>query len=268
MNVKSLLESYYLKYNNHLSSKDPVWNLKFTKTDKDKEFLAFFISCYAYGNIMQINKHIKKFIDLSGGNVYDFIKEFNNKKFLNRETRTTLPGKKYTDKTFSYRFNSEKDFADLISSLQIVIKEYGSLKSLFLKQYNKSDSNILPALDKFTYVLRNLVMHSESFNYLLPDVSRNSTCKRLNLFLRWMVRKDFIDTGLWSREVDKSKLIIPVDTHVYEVSRKLGLMERKSCDIKFAVGLTEKLKAFDPRDPVKYDFALCHIGVDKINFTD
>ena len=79
-----------------------------------------------------------------------------------------------------------------------------------------------------------------------------------------MVRKDSIDTGLWSREVDKAKLIIPVDTHVYRVSQKLGLVRRKSCDMKYAIELTNKLKEFDPKDPVKYDFALCHIGVDKV----
>ena len=83
MNVKRLLDSYYNKFNSHLSSKDPIWNLKFTKSDLDKEFLAFFISCYAYGNIVQINKHVMKFIDLSEGNIYGFIKDFNQKKFLN-----------------------------------------------------------------------------------------------------------------------------------------------------------------------------------------
>jgi uncharacterized protein (TIGR02757 family) len=252
MNVKRLLDSYYLKYNNHLSSKDPVWNLKLAKSDRDKEFLAFIISCYAYGSIGQINKHISKFIKLSSGNVYNFIKDYNKL------------GKNKYNETYYYRFNTEKDFTDLICSLQYVIKKYGSLKTLFLNHYNPQDENILPALYHFTSVIRNSANHSKSFNYLIPDVSKNSTCKRLNLFLRWMVRKDSIDTGLWSGEVGKSKLIIPVDTHVYKVSQKLGLVKRKSCDMKYAVELTNKLKSFDPLDPVKYDFALCHIGVDKL----
>jgi uncharacterized protein (TIGR02757 family) len=273
MNVKRLLDSYYNKFNSHLSSKDPIWNLKFTKSDLDKEFLAFFISCYAYGNIVQINKHVMKFIDLSEGNIYGFIKDFNQKKFLNSvpqvedsPRRASLLEEKFHKETYYYRFNTEQDFVDLISSLQEIIKDYGSLKSLFLNHYKSTDDNILQALNKFTSVIRNKGKHSKSFNYLLPDVSRNSTCKRLNLFLRWMVRKDSIDSGLWSREVAASKLIIPVDTHVYKVSRKLNLVKRKSCDMKFAIELTEKLKTFDSNDPVKYDFALCHIGVDKINF--
>ncbi|MFZ4592436.1 MAG: DUF2400 family protein, partial [Ignavibacteria bacterium] len=76
MKVKNLLDKYYHEYNNHLSSKDPVWNLHFAKSDSDKELLAFFVSCYAYGNIVQINKHVKKFVDLSEGNIYSFVKEF------------------------------------------------------------------------------------------------------------------------------------------------------------------------------------------------
>ena len=76
-----------------------------------------------------------------------------------------------------------------------------------------------------------------------------------------MVRKDEIDMGLWEK-VDKAKLIMPVDTHIYRISRKLKLVKRKSCDMKFAIELTEKLKLFDKEDPVKYDFALCHVGID------
>ncbi len=251
MNIKRILNSYYRKYNSQQSSRDPVWNLQFAKSNSEKELLAFVVSCYSYGNIVQINNFIKKFINLANGNVLKFIMEFDPDEFC-------------TNDNFCYRFNTEKDFVDLILSIKYIVLKYGSLKSLFLKHYNESDVNILNALDKFTSEIRSTVRYSKSFEYLIPVVSKKSTCKRLNLFLRWMVRKDSIDTGIWSREVDKSKLIIPVDTHVYKVSRNLGLVSRKSCDIKFAVELTEKLKSFDPLDPVKYDFALCHIGVDKI----
>lgn len=83
----------------------------------------------------------------------------------------------------------------------------------------------------------------------------------MNMFLRWMVRKDEIDLGLWNK-ISSSKLIMPVDTHIARVSRKLRLVRRKSQDMKFAVELTSKLKKFDANDPVKYDFSLCHIGIE------
>jgi uncharacterized protein (TIGR02757 family) len=84
----------------------------------------------------------------------------------------------------------------------------------------------------------------------------------MNLFLRWMIRKDEIDLGIWNI-VPPSKLIIPVDTHIARVSKKLKLVKRKSIDLKFALELTYNLKSFDPNDPVKYDFALCHAGIEK-----
>ena len=84
----------------------------------------------------------------------------------------------------------------------------------------------------------------------------------MNLFLRWMVRKDEIDTGIWG-EIDTSKLIMPVDVHVARAAKALGLVKRKSVDLKFAIELTENLKKFDKNDPVKYDFALCHAGIEK-----
>jgi uncharacterized protein (TIGR02757 family) len=127
--------------------------------------------------------------------------------------------------------------------------------------------NIIPALHAFTLELREAVPSrkrsaNKFFEYLIPDPQNNSTCKRLNLFLRWMVRKDEIDLGIWNK-VSRSKLVMPVDVHVARVSGLLGLVKRKSVDLKFAVELTDRLKQFDNDDPVRYDFSLCHIGIDK-----
>ncbi|MCY7360956.1 MAG: TIGR02757 family protein, partial [Ignavibacteria bacterium] len=124
--------------------------------------------------------------------------------------------------------------------------------------------NILPSLKIFTSELNKVERKNTNYKYLIPLTENNSACKRLNLYLRWMVRKDEIDTGIWKDKIDKSKLIMPVDTHIYRVSQKLKLIKRKSCDMKFAVELTERLKSFDAADPVKYDFALCHFGIDKV----
>jgi uncharacterized protein (TIGR02757 family) len=98
--------------------------------------------------------------------------------------------------------------------------------------------------------------------FMLPDPAKNSACKRMNLFLRWMVRKDNIDFGLW-HEIGTDKLVIPVDTHVARISKSLGLTRRKIINWKMAEEITGNLKKFNPSDPVKYDFAICHIGMNK-----
>jgi uncharacterized protein (TIGR02757 family) len=132
---------------------------------------------------------------------------------------------------------------------------------------DKSEKNIIGALSRFTGRLnRNIKKRKGAYtHYLISNPANGSACKRMNLFLRWMVRKDEIDTGIWN-EVGTGRLIMPVDTHIARISKQLRLVKRKSIDMKFAVELTERLKSFDADDPVKYDFALCHIGVDGRKF--
>jgi len=100
---------------------------------------------------------------------------------------------------------------------------------------------------------------------MLPDPAKGSACKRMNLFLRWMIRKDDLDFGLWN-EIPPSKLVIPVDTHVSKICKELKLTRRKNESWIMAEEITEKLKKFDPHDPVKYDFAICHIGMRRLAF--
>lgn len=246
--TKELLDSLYKKYNIKESSKDPVWNLNVLPAKKDIEIAAFLISCYSYGNVTQIDKFIKKIYQFTGYKLYDFVinGRFNRAKY---------------DLNFVYRFNSNVDFFTLLEAVRRALNNFGTLKSLFLSGYNESDKNVVPALEKFTRYLRSVSRESSTFGYLIPDASDGSACKRLNLFLRWMVRKDNVDYGLWT-EVSTSKLLMPVDIHVYRQSQKLKLVRRRTCDLKYAVELTEKLKEFDADDPVKYDFALCHLGME------
>ena len=170
--------------------------------------------------------------------------------------------KKYL-KGLNYRFNTEKDLSVLLLNIKKVVSEHGSLKNAFLNSYKDSAENIVSALTNFTQILNRKTIENSYYGYLIPSPLKNSTCKRLNLYLRWMIRKDEIDLGIWDDRISKSKLIIPVDTHIYKISRKLKLVKRKSSDMKFAIELTNKLKEFDEHDPVKYDFALCHVGIDK-----
>jgi uncharacterized protein (TIGR02757 family) len=248
--LKIDLDKLYKKYKRKYSSEDPVWFLHNFKDKKDIEVIGLIASCYAYGQIGVFNKFIGEFLNRVDKKPFEFVMNFD----LNRD------GKIF--KGMNYRFNNENDLMNLIENIKVNVLKYGSLLNLFLEKYFDKNENILNALRFFSDSLRKKYVNNlKGYDYLMPDVSRGSTCKRLNLFLRWMVRKDEIDLGIWNRKVNKAKLIMPVDVHVYRVSRKMKLINRKSCDMKFAIELTKKLKEYDAKDPVKYDFALCHEDV-------
>ncbi len=253
--LKEKLETLYLNYRFKFSSKDPVWILHRFSDEKDIELIGLITAAYAYGSVDQINRYIDNLLQKTGNKPYEFTINFSKRK-----------DKKYLKELY-YRFNSHLDISDMFSSLKHILSEYGSLKNLFLKYYHNTHQNIIPALTGFTGELnKNIIASKERYyHYLFSNPKNNSTCKRMNLFLRWMVRHDEIDIGLW-KEVHTSKLIMPVDTHIARISKKLKLVKRKSIDLKFALELTEKMKKFDPIDPVKYDFALCHLGIDKKDF--
>lgn len=246
------LDEIYVKYKHKHSSKDPIWILHKLKNSHDIEIAGLLVSCYSYGRVDQINELMNKLFKRIGYDVHEFTLNFSEQK-----------DKKFFEDLY-YRFNSPDDMMNLFRNINLVLRKFGSLKELFLGSLTKDELNIINALIKFGKELNNFPGSTKSYNYLIPNVEKNSACKRLNLYLRWMVRDDEIDLGCW-KEIGRNKIIMPVDTHVYKISRQLGLIERKSCDLKFAVELTERLKEFDPEDPVKYDFALCHIGIDKTN---
>lgn len=254
--LKEKLDKLYLQYLKRFSSKDPVWVLHRFSDPRDTEIIGLISASYSYGQVDQINRFTDTLLSRIGSKPYEFTINFSKRK-----------DKKFL-KDLSYRFNTGDDLAELFSVLSKAVINHGSLKNLFLRGFNPESANIIEALSHFVSELRSYSVYKNGnnrtyFNYFLPDPTNKSTCKRMNLYLRWMVRKDKIDTGLWS-EIGKSKLIIPVDVHVARVSKNLKLVKRKSVDLKFALELTETLKKFDNDDPVKYDFALCHIGIDGI----
>ena len=157
----------------------------------------------------------------------------------------------------------------LIWWLNQIIREEGSIRSFFLRGYNERDEDIGPSLSRFVRAIRelerepfypSLPFRGSGIHHFLADPSDGSGCKRLNLFLRWMVRRDGLDLGLW-QEVSPSKLVIPLDTHVSRIGRRIGLTKRRSPGWRMALEITETLRGFDPQDPVKYDFALCRVGM-------
>ncbi|MGB9696851.1 MAG: TIGR02757 family protein [Ignavibacteria bacterium] len=251
-NLKPFLDTLYLEYQQKYSADDPIWLVHELSGKKNQEVFAFILSCFCYGSIKSIKNTGRYILERTDYNPYEFILEF----------EPTVKGRLFTN--FYYRFNNSKDLITLFVNLQNILIEKTSLLNAFLQGYEHTHTNILPALNNFTKILRKKILKGNcNYRHLIPDAGLGSPCKRLNLFLRWMVRKDEIDLGLWYGKITPDKLLMPVDTHIYRVSHELQLVNRKQCDIKFALELTERLKLLSPDDPVKYDFSLCHQEIKK-----
>lgn len=255
--LKRKLNYHYRYFDLTQISPDPLEFPHRFKFEPDIELSAFLSSIFAYGNIRQIINTLEILHKELGESPYDFI--------INSKPENIL---KISQK-INHRFYSAKDVETLLLTLQRVYKEDRSLKRMFLMYFFESDINIKYGLSKFSQNLIDIALHfskpTHGIKFMFPDPEKGSTCKRMNLFLRWMVRKDDLDFGFWN-EIDSSKLIIPVDTHVVRICSELKLTKRKIPNWKMAEEITENLKLFDEKDPVKYDFAICHIGIRKIKF--
>lgn len=250
--LKKRLDNLYIFYKRKFSSKDPVWTLHRFSNPADIELIGLITSAYSYGQVDLINKFIDKLLAGIGNKPHEFTINFEK-----RKDKKFLQG-------LNYRFNTDKDLIDLFSSLNSCLSEHGSLYNIFISHYSHEHSTIIPALSGFTEMLvKQMPLRKDKAyrDYLIPKPVQKSTCKRLNMFLRWMVRNDEIDLGIW-KGISTSKLIIPVDVHIARIALERGFVKRRTIDMKFAIELTEFLKQFDENDPVKYDFALCHLGIE------
>lgn len=255
--LKSKLEYHYKKFDANQIYPDPIIFPKKFKLESDIEISAFISSIFAYGNVTQIINSLEKIHSFIGNSPTDYFQNFDKKKSQS------------FFKSFKHRFYSGEDVIQLFQIIHYILKEYESIKHLFLLYYFDYDKNIKNSLSFFS---KNLVeisnrisKTSDGVKFMFPDPFSGSACKRMNLFLRWMVRKDEIDFGIW-RAIGKNKLVIPVDTHIAKLSKYLGLTKHKNVSWQMAEEITENLKMFDYSDPVKYDFAICHIGMRKLEF--
>jgi uncharacterized protein (TIGR02757 family) len=245
-NLKLQLEKIYSQYSNLENTSDPLHLIHQLKDSYDIEVFAFLASLFAYGSVKQINGTLSELLKLSETKPYRFIQTFSNNNRLN----------------LKHRFYSERDITNLIKLLKIVLREYNSLKNLFIQNYSSDHKNVKNSISGFSNYFLN--QYSELFGkptqgikFMFPLPEKGSACKRMNLFLRWMVRKDNLDFGFWNF-IPANKLIIPVDVHIAKVSRRLGLTRRKNVSWKMAEEITDNLRKFDANDPVRFDYSLCH----------
>ena len=165
-----------------------------------------------------------------------------------------------------YRFQNSDDISALFMALKR-LKEIDSIENIFYEGYKK-EANVLEGLWRLIEILKKVHPHkSRGYDFLVgcvpKKVSGMGTYKRYMMYLRWMVRKDALDLGLWSK-IDKKDLLLPLDTHTFKVSQRLGLLKRKTYDMKAAIEVTQRLRKFDKNDPIKYDFALYRLGQEKL----
>ena len=208
--------------------------------------ISLICALFAYGNV----KQIVKFLDSL---------DFTLLQKSDEEIEEAL-------KEHYYRFQKAKDVIALFIALKR-LNEKDSLENIFKTGYLKNNS-VIDGINTLISTIQELYPHeSQGYNFLISKITTKTkgsgALKRWMMYLRWMVRDDNIDMGLW-RGIDKKDLIIPLDTHTFNVGKKLGLLKRKTYDLQAAIELTDTLRGFDPYDPLKYDFALYRLGQESI----
>ena len=240
--MKEILDNLVKKYETKdFIKSDPIQFPHRYKNKTDIEISAFIASLFAFGKREQFIKKLDFLFNLAQSPT-ELIKDF----------------KKYNLDEFLYRFIKSSDLIELLKILnKLYFIDKMSLEELF------DGKNRLYNATKYFYD-NSTCSKSSGFCFMFAKPQNNSAMKRLNMFLRWLVRNGQVDFGIW-KNIKKSELLIPLDTHVARLSRKFKLLNRKQNDIKSVIELTEKLREFDPNDPVKYDFALFGLGVNEDN---
>jgi len=243
---RQALEYLYWRYNRRESvHPDPLEFLYAYPDPQDREIVGLIASCLAYGRVQQILTGVSRVLERLPSPSRD----------IQRASRDSLM-RAFAD--FRHRFTSGEELVNLLLGVQSVLHRHGSLQKCFGHYWRGDHETILPALSPFVDELS--VAFGDRCNSLLPCPRKGSACKRLNLFLRWMARKDAVDPGGWDR-IPTSKLIVPLDTHIHRICRMLKLTARAQSDIRTAMEITAAFRTIAPTDPVRYDFALTRLGI-------
>lgn len=239
-------EEAYQKLNKReYVSPDPLEKLYLYDTLADREAAGLAVSSIAYGRVAQILNNADRLLAVLGPSP---------KKFLEETPPGDLPG---LFKGFKHRFTAGPEMGAFLGGVGEVLREYGGLEAFFKSCLERGDS-FVDAVSLFSEGIRARGGLEKSF--LLPSPREGSACKRLFLYLKWMIRSDDVDPGGW-KAASPSDLLIPLDVHMFRMCSSLGLTKRKSADIRSAVELTGVFKELLPGDPVKYDFVLTRFGI-------
>ncbi len=243
---KKFLEKIYRQYNKRrLVNPDPLQFLYEFDGVEDREIVGLLASSLAYGRVAQILKSVSNALSRMGP-PRAFIENSSPKKIA-----AAFEG-------FRHRFTSGEDMSALLCAAKKAIAEHRSIGRAFASCTSPADENVLSAMSRFVSMMNDRA--GRKLSGLLASPCDGSACKRLNLYLRWMVRRDEVDPGGWDF-ISPSKLVVPMDTHMHDIARRFNFTSRRQADAKTSIETTHAFRVFSPEDPVKYDFALTRFGI-------
>ena len=250
------LEQLYDAYNREDAAADPIQIVRRFARDDDREAAGLIAASLAFGRVSSVLQSIERVLAVVGPAPAAYLRTFDP-----RRDAPAFAG-------IVHRWTREADIVALLWLMRQMIDRSGSIEGFFLEGDDPASDDVGAALDSFS--TRAMALDLESAYgrvpkrpgvcYFFPRPSAGSACKRLNLFLRWMVRRDALDLGVW-RRVSPARLIVPLDTHVIRLARMLRLTSYVSPGWRMARDITASLRRLDADDPVKYDYALCHLGM-------
>ena len=254
--LKSTLDRLYADFNAPDSAADPIQIVRRYTSADDREVVGLCAASLAFGRVGSVLQSIERLLGVMGPQPAAYVRAFDP-----RRDAPAFAG-------LVHRWTRAADLVALVWVMKQMIDRAGSIETFFLEAYDPGADDIESALDRFSTRALALdlraaygrVPRRPGVCYFFPRPSAGSACKRLNLFLRWMVRSDRLDLGVWPC-VSPAKLIVPLDTHVIRVGRCLQLTRYTSPGWPMARDITVSLRRLDPDDPVKYDYALCHLGM-------
>ena len=253
--LKPGLDQLYDGFNAHHSTRDPIWTVRRFTDLADQEVVAFLAAALAFGRVQSVIQTVEAVVAVMGESPAGFVRDFTP------ERAAAFDG-------LGHRWIRSRDLAALAWQLHQMVRDHGSLEGFFAAGHAASAESVEDGLESFSRRAMALDLKAvygrarpvPGVAYFFSRPSSGGACKRLNLFLRWVVRCDAVDLGVWTA-VRPAQLIVPLDTHIIRVGRCLRMTARVSPGWKMAMDITRTLRQLDPHDPVRYDFAMCHLGM-------